>query len=156
MSRNRWTILFALFAARASVGFQFQTVASSTHVLRRDLGVGLEQIGVLIGVYFLTGLFLALPAGVIGARFGARTTVLAGLALMVAGSLAGAFSEVWSVHLAARMVAGAGGVLLAVTAILPFFMTVAFYGLELIVAVVQAYVFALLTCIYLNDSINLH
>ena len=52
--------------------------------------------------------------------------------------------------------AGAGGVLLAVTAILPFFMTVAFYGLELIVAVVQAYVFALLTCIYLNDSINLH
>ena len=25
-----------------------------------------------------------------------------------------------------------------------------------IVAVVQAYVFALLTCIYLNDSINLH
>ena len=34
--------------------------------------------------------------------------------------------------------------------------TVAFYGLELIVAVVQAYVFALLTCIYLNDSINLH
>ncbi|MFO1118458.1 MAG: MFS transporter [Beijerinckiaceae bacterium] len=114
MSRNRWTILFALFAARASVGFQFQTVASSTHVLRRDLGVGLEQIGVLIGVYFLTGLFLALPAGVIGARFGARTTVLAGLALMVAGSLAGAFSEVWSVHLAARMVAGAGGVLVSV------------------------------------------
>ena len=51
---------------------------------------------------------------------------------------------------------GAGGALLAITAILPFFMTVAFYGLELIVAVVQAYVFALLTCIYLNDSLNLH
>lgn len=51
---------------------------------------------------------------------------------------------------------GAAGGIFAVIAPLPFAMTVAFYGLELIVAVVQAYVFALLTCIYLNDSINLH
>jgi F-type H+-transporting ATPase subunit a len=51
---------------------------------------------------------------------------------------------------------GAAGGILAAISVLPFFMTVAFYGLELIVAVVQAYVFALLTCIYLNDSINLH
>ena len=51
---------------------------------------------------------------------------------------------------------GAAGGALAAISVLPFAMTVAFYGLELIVAVVQAYVFALLTCIYLNDSINLH
>jgi len=51
---------------------------------------------------------------------------------------------------------GAAGGIFAAIAPLPFAMTVAFYGLELIVAVVQAYVFALLTCIYLNDSINLH
>ena len=34
-------------------------------------------------------------------------------------------------------------------------MNVALYALELLVSVVQAYVFALLTCVYLNDSINL-
>ncbi|MFN3371917.1 MAG: F0F1 ATP synthase subunit A [Sphingomonadaceae bacterium] len=51
---------------------------------------------------------------------------------------------------------GAAGGILAAIAPLPFIMTVAFYGLELLIAVVQAYVFALLTCIYLNDSINLH
>jgi F-type H+-transporting ATPase subunit a len=39
--------------------------------------------------------------------------------------------------------------------ILPLVMNVALYALELLVAVVQAYVFALLTCVYLNDSINL-
>lgn len=50
---------------------------------------------------------------------------------------------------------GAAGVL-APLAVLPFGLTVAFYALELLVAVVQAYVFALLTSIYLNDSINLH
>lgn len=51
---------------------------------------------------------------------------------------------------------GAAGGVLAGLSVLPFGLTVAFYGLELLVAVVQAYVFALLTCIYLNDSINLH
>lgn len=51
---------------------------------------------------------------------------------------------------------GAAGGVYAAIAPLPFVMTVAFYGLELLIAVVQAYVFALLTCIYLNDSINLH
>jgi F-type H+-transporting ATPase subunit a len=51
---------------------------------------------------------------------------------------------------------GAAGGALSLLFPVPLAMTVAFYGLELIVAVVQAYVFALLTCIYLNDSINLH
>jgi F-type H+-transporting ATPase subunit a len=50
---------------------------------------------------------------------------------------------------------GLAGGLLPLLGILPFFMNVALYALELLVAVVQAYVFALLTCVYLNDSINL-
>lgn len=50
---------------------------------------------------------------------------------------------------------GAAGGLLPLLGILPFGMNVALYALELLVAVVQAYVFALLTCVYLNDSINL-
>lgn len=51
---------------------------------------------------------------------------------------------------------GAAGGVLTMMSPLPFAMTIAIYALELIVSVVQAYVFALLTCIYLNDSINLH
>ncbi len=39
-------------------------------------------------------------------------------------------------------------------ATLPFVMTVALTALELLVAVLQAYVFAILTCIYLNDAIH--
>jgi F-type H+-transporting ATPase subunit a len=50
---------------------------------------------------------------------------------------------------------GVAGGALTVFFPVPLVMTVAFYALELLVAVVQAYVFALLTCIYLNDSINL-
>ncbi len=47
--------------------------------------------------------------------------------------------------------AGALGV---VGSILPFAMTVALYALEFLVAGLQAYVFAILTCIYLNDALH--
>lgn len=39
---------------------------------------------------------------------------------------------------------------------LPLAFSVAFIGLEILVAFLQAYVFAVLTCIYLNDALHLH
>src|SRR3990172_1817763 len=38
----------------------------------------------------------------------------------------------------------------------PLAFMVAFTGLEILVAFLQAYVFAILTCIYLNDAIHMH
>ncbi|MBI1250633.1 MAG: F0F1 ATP synthase subunit A [Alphaproteobacteria bacterium] len=49
---------------------------------------------------------------------------------------------------------GSVGPLGVVGSILPFAMTVALYGLEFLVAGLQAYVFAILTCIYLNDALH--
>jgi F-type H+-transporting ATPase subunit a len=49
---------------------------------------------------------------------------------------------------------GALGVLGWVGAILPLGLTIALTALELLVAFLQAYVFAILTCIYLNDAIH--
>lgn len=40
--------------------------------------------------------------------------------------------------------------------LIPLLVVVLLFGLELGVALIQAYVFTILTCIYLNDSINLH
>lgn len=40
--------------------------------------------------------------------------------------------------------------------IFPLIVLILLMGLELGVAIIQAYVFTILTCIYLNDSINLH
>ena len=114
MGANRWIILATLFGARASVGYQYQAVASTSPLLRAEFGVALDAIGVLIGLYFATGMFLSLPAAAIGARFGSRACVLFGLALMVFGSAAAAYAPTWSMHVAARVVAGAGGVFVTV------------------------------------------
>lgn len=49
----------------------------------------------------------------------------------------------------------AGG-LLAIFHLIPLGLLVALIGLELAIAGLQAYVFTLLTCIYLNDVLDLH
>ena len=69
-----------------------------------------------------------------------------------------------SVRLFANMMAGHtmmkvfGGftVLLGVLGIAPILLLVALTGFEIMVAVLQAYVFTVLTCLYLNDAIHLH
>lgn len=45
---------------------------------------------------------------------------------------------------------------LAIFGILPLALMVAITGLEVLVAVVQAYIFAILTCIYLRDALHPH
>jgi F-type H+-transporting ATPase subunit a len=48
------------------------------------------------------------------------------------------------------------GIFGAVAAIIPLGLNVALSGLELLVAFLQAYVFAILTCLYLHDAVHLH
>ena len=70
-----------------------------------------------------------------------------------------------SVRLFANMMAGHtmlkvfGGFVISLGLLggwLPLGFAVALTGLEILVAFLQAYVFAILTCIYLNDALNLH
>ncbi len=49
---------------------------------------------------------------------------------------------------------GGLGALGIVGAVLPLAMTVALTGLELLMSVIQAYIFTMLTCMYLNDALH--
>jgi predicted MFS family arabinose efflux permease len=112
--RNRWFILAVLFVVRLTMAFQFQSVAAVAPLLGQNFGVGLADIGILIGLYFTPGIALALPGGAIGQKFGDKITVLGALLLMLIGGLAMAVSPSWTVQIVGRLVAGAGGVLLNV------------------------------------------
>jgi MFS family permease len=112
--RNRWGILAVLFVARLSMSFQFQSVAAVAPLLGHDFGVGLADIGLLIGLYFTPGVALALPGGAIGQKFGDKTTALGALLLMLLGGIAMALSDSWNGQVAGRLISGAGGVLLTV------------------------------------------
>ena len=55
----------------------------------------------------------------------------------------------------AVMISGAGGLAMA-GSLLPFAALIGLTGLEVLVAALQAYVFTILTCMYLNDALHLH
>jgi F-type H+-transporting ATPase subunit a len=70
------------------------------------------------------------------------------------------FANMLAGHITLKLVAGfvtmlgSAGFLGLLGATLPLALTVALTALELLVAFLQAYVFTILTCIYLNDAIH--
>jgi F-type H+-transporting ATPase subunit a len=65
------------------------------------------------------------------------------------------FANMLAGHTLLKVIAGFIG-LLGVFGILPFALVVALTGLEILIAFLQAYVFAILTCLYINDALHLH
>ncbi len=113
---DRWRALWVLSAARVAMGFQFQAVGSTAPLLREQFGLSLADIGWLVGIYLLPGVVLALPGGLLSARFGDRRIAMAGMALMVAGGALSAFADSLALMEAGRLLGGMGGVLFNVTA----------------------------------------
>ncbi|WP_306258978.1 CynX/NimT family MFS transporter [Pararhizobium sp. IMCC21322] len=111
---NRWQVLALLFSIRVAMAFQFQAVAALSPFFMEAYKIGIADIGLLIGLYLSPGIFLALPGGAIGKRFGEKQVVLAGLLLMCVGGLMVAIGSTWELQLAGRVIAGVGGVLLNV------------------------------------------
>jgi F-type H+-transporting ATPase subunit a len=70
------------------------------------------------------------------------------------------WANIFAGHLLLKVIAGfvpaliAAGAAYSLLSIVPLVMTVAIYALEFLVAFLQAYVFAMLTCIYLNDALH--
>ncbi len=70
------------------------------------------------------------------------------------------FANMVAGHVMIKIFAGFVGMLLktplALFSVLPILLNTALTGFEIMVALLQAYVFTLLACIYLNDALSLH
>ena len=72
------------------------------------------------------------------------------------------FANMMAGHILLKVIGGFGwtmmtsGGIFFIAHFIPLILIVVLFGLELAVGIIQTYVFTLLTCIYLNDAINLH
>lgn len=72
------------------------------------------------------------------------------------------FANLMAGHTLLKVIAGFGWGLMGCSGLLfiahyvPLLVLFPLFGLELAVALIQAYVFSILSCIYLNDALNLH
>lgn len=109
-----WSIVLALFLARCALGYQYQTVASVQGFLVGELGYDYTAVGTLIGLYSLTGMFVALPAAMMGRRWGDGRMASVGLGLMAIGGFLPEFGSSWEVLALGRTIAGTGGIFVTV------------------------------------------
>ena len=129
---QRWIMLLVLFLVRLAMGYQFQSVASISPQLARDLGLTYAEIGTLIGLFLLPGVFFAIPSGLVTRKFSNKNLLMAGAALMIVGAFVMTAGGGTRFLFAGRLVAGVGGTLFNV--ILTKMVTEWFFEKEIVTA----------------------
>ena len=108
VASRRWAMLALCFATRAGLGFQFQTLGSVADPLARELHFSFSEIGTLIGLFFVPGLVLSLPAGVAGRWASDKVLIASGLLALALGGAAGAVAHGFGLFAVGRLLSGAG------------------------------------------------
>ncbi|KUJ39708.1 MFS transporter [Streptomyces sp. MI02-2A] len=108
---RRWWTLGALVASMLVLGFDMTILNVALPTMARDLGASTGEQQWMADAYIVVFAALMLPAGLLGDRFGRRRMLVAGLAVFLAGSLAGALVDDVTSVIVARAVMGIGGAL---------------------------------------------
>jgi nitrate/nitrite transporter NarK len=111
-----WVILLVAFLASVAAPLAQFKVPPVLPVLMDAFQLNLGQAGMLMSVFAVTGLILALPAGIITHKLGPKPAGLIAVGCLVIGSAWGALSGSTGWLLASRVVEGAGMGLIAVAA----------------------------------------
>ncbi|GGJ06239.1 MFS transporter [Neoroseomonas lacus] len=107
--------LAAVFALRAALGVLFQAPGAAGPVLVPAFGMDWTQFGTLVGLFWLPGLVIAVPLGLVAPKLGDRAVVLFGMGLLVTGGLVSAMAGSGVALLyAGRLLMGSGTVLVIV------------------------------------------
>ena len=128
----RWSMLAILFVVRLAMGYQFQSIGSVSAQLVDTFGFSYAQVGTLIGLFLLPGVFMALPSGAMTRAATDKTLLMIGAAVMAVGSTVMAFAEGPSQLYAGRLLTGVGGTLFNL--VLTKMVSEWFFGKEIITA----------------------
>lgn len=105
----RWTMLFILFLVRLAMGFQFQSVASTSAQLIDTFGLTYTEIGTLIGLFLLPGIFIAIPSGALTRAIADKNLLMLGAVTMTVGAyVMGSATDASELYVG-RIITGVGG-----------------------------------------------
>jgi predicted MFS family arabinose efflux permease len=129
---QRWIMLLVLFLVRLAMGYQFQSVASVSPHLVRELGFTFLEIGTLIGFFLLPGIFIAIPSGILTRRVTNKNLLMLGALTMMVGAWVMATADTPRELFTGRLITGVGGTIFNV--ILTKMVTEWFFGKEIVTA----------------------
>jgi len=105
---SRWGILALIMAAQTTANIGPLGLPSIAPLIRESLGLSVAQAGSFVSAYYIGPVVMSLPAGWLADRWGVRTAMALGQALIALGLLAAAASPSFSLLLAVMVLAGAG------------------------------------------------
>jgi len=116
VATRAWAVLIALLLFSVAAPLNQFKVPPILPVLMQALSLPVGRAGLIMSVYALTGLILALPAGLIFQRLGYRVTALLAGGSLAIGAALGALSASANGLLATRVIEGVGTSFIAVMA----------------------------------------
>jgi predicted MFS family arabinose efflux permease len=111
-----WVILVVIYLASVAAPFNQFKVPPIMPLVMQQFNISLAQAGSLMSLIALTGLFLALPAGIILQRFGPRITTISAMGFIATGAVLGAWANTTWLLMFSRVVEGMGIGLIGVAA----------------------------------------
>jgi len=154
-------ILFCNLLGMIPYSFTVTSHIAVTLALATMAFVGINVIGIKTHGFHMLSLFLPSGAPIALAPLLIAIEVVSYSFRVISLALR-LFANMMSGHCLLKILAGFGwtmlssGGVLSVIHIMPLLVIFAIIGLELSIAFLQAYVFTVLLCIYLNDAISLH
>lgn len=109
-------VLFLIIGAGVVAALQIGKGIIAFPAIQADMSLTLVEVSTLLSVFALFGATIAMPAGVLAPRLGAKNAVMLGLGLIGAGNLFGLLAETFPSLLAGRFVEGIGFILIATAA----------------------------------------
>ncbi|MDR2107971.1 MAG: MFS transporter [Coriobacteriales bacterium] len=106
--RYAWVILAVVFLASLSAAMNYLKPPGIASTLIPWYEIGIDQFGLLMSVFSITGVVLALPAGLILSKIGVKKAVLASVGFCFVGAIVGIFAETFPVLLFSRFLEGIG------------------------------------------------
>jgi len=107
----------------------FQSVPPVIPLIIEDLKISHAQAGLLMGLFFLPGIFLSIPVGFLSDKYKARNIILPSLLLIILGSAMVALSPSYGLVGAGRFITGIGA--LSTSIVIPTIIAKWFLGKEL-------------------------
>lgn len=125
----RWVMLLVAFFAIFTYHLTLQSVPPVLSLIIEEFRLTHAQAGLIMSAFALSGIFLAIPAGLIVDRYGPKRVAVVSYCLAIAGVVVVAFSPSLILLLVGRVFTGVGAITLMLLA--PQFISRWFLGREL-------------------------
>ena len=151
-------LLFGNLIGLIPFSFTFTSHIAVTFAMAAFIFIGVTIIGLITHGLKFFSLFFPHGAPIVSAPILIPIEIISYFSRPISLSVR-LFANMTVGHVLLKVIGGgvvALGSFFVVPGLLPFAFLVAITVLEVLIAVIQAYVFAILTCVYLNDALHLH